>query len=168
MAFSFLKSMEKGLAGLGPQHHQAPITNCGPIGFLVNKGERYGAALALGYAKGAYRERLLWWGQPAELLGGIGLTTVAAILKIVAGARGDESALAPHVEALGDTAMTTWLNGVGSVWGHKSQGRTIAILPKGADVSRLPTGSTVVSGLPQAKQGKFLSDEEIARWRAPR
>ena len=167
---TFLARMANGSTYLGPQPYRygVPAVNRGPLGFIVNKGERYVTALGLGLAKGAYREKMLWWGLPSEMLGGLAFTAAAAVLKIVAGARGYESALAPHAEAIGDTGMTTWLNGVGAVWGHKWKGRHLVSLPPGADTKALPPGSTVIAGLPQAKSGKFLSDEEIARWTSPR
>jgi hypothetical protein len=171
---SFLARMNYGTNHLGPQRsalavNEPSMLNRGPVGFMVNKGEKLAAGYLLGYAKGKYRDKLLVWGQPAEMLGGVALTALAAIFKIHAGSRGVESTLAPHIESFGDAALITWMNGLGSVAGHKSAGRKMIELPAGADTSKLPAGATVVSGLSdKIKPGRFLSDDEISHWTAPR
>lgn len=133
-----------------------PMYNRGALGWVINKGERVGTALALGFAKGAWREKTLWGGRPMEMWLGLGLTGAAAALKIQSMGT---SRLAPHIEAIGDTALVGWLQGVGVNWG------TDYAASKGAPK---PIPAHKVAGDLPVEGTKFLTPDQVAHWTAPR
>lgn len=134
-------------------------------GFVVDKGERYGAALGFGFLKGYYAEKFIWKGQPGELWIGAGATVFSALLQ--AFGRG-ASRLAPHLERVGDAGMQGWLNSMGANWGMKKAGRQVAFLPGSAGAKKRAIAGETVGEIPAAMGGAYLTDEEMARFRGAR
>jgi hypothetical protein len=151
--------------GSGALHHRR-----GPVPYLVHKGERYLSSFAFGAAKGYYRERTLLGGRvPLDLAVGGTLTLGAALLNIYAGMHGRRSTLAEHLDPVGDSGVTSWINSMGAAWGAKKSGRQVLVLNAGATApAQLPAGFTRVAGIPQHLGGAFLSDEQIANYNAGR
>jgi hypothetical protein len=138
----------------------------GLSGYVVDKGERYAAAAGFGFIKGYYRERAAIKGVPADLLAGAGLTLAAAALEMFGKGR---SGLAPHLNAVGDAGMMSYLGSMGAAMGAKRSGRQVYVLNAGAaKPAALPAGMTAVGALPQAVSGAYLSADEIARFSASR
>jgi len=135
-------------------------------GYAVDKAERYAAAAGFGFIKGYYRERAAIKGVPADLLAGAGLVGAAMILEVFAKGR---SNLAPHLNAVGDAGMMSYLGSMGAAMGAKRSGRQVYVLNAGAaKPAALPAGMTAVGALPQAVSGAYLSADEIARFSASR
>lgn len=142
----------------------------GLVNTLVNKGERYGAALGFGFLKGYYREKMLIGGKvPADLAVGVVATLAGAGLDIFTMGR---SGLSSHLHAVGDTGVQSYLNSIGAAWGAKKSGRTVYVLDEGAKApAQLPAGmaaTQVVGAIPQAVGGAYLSPEEIAHFSVQR
>ena len=149
------KNMISDRAGYGPDGH-------GILGFAVDKGERYAGALAFGAMKGYYRERAVWQGYGADLWIGGALTLGAAVLQILSGG---QSRIAPHAERVGDAGVMSFLNSWGAGWGTKKAGRVVAVSDAGKS---LPGSSPILGWIPPAKDGDYLSADEIQRNSAPR
>lgn len=175
---SFLQKMKSlphtvavGSAHLGPENYPAPIYNRGPLGFLINKGEKWGGSFFWGFAKGYWREKTVVRGIPLDLLVGGALTVLSAGLTIAT--RG-KSRLAPHLDALGDSGVMSFWNSWGAAWGTKKSGRQVFILDEGkAPPSPLPPGlhreQAVLGEIPPIQgEHSVLSDEDIMKWTAPR
>jgi hypothetical protein len=139
----------------------------GVQGYIVDKGERYAGAAAFGFIKGYYREKAMIRGIPVDLLAGLGLTLGSLVLNI--GSRG-MSGLAPHLNAVGDAGVMSYLGSMGASWGAKKSGRTVYVLNPGAKVPVIPPGLTAVGALPQAVAGAgaFLTPDQIAHYSAQR
>jgi hypothetical protein len=138
----------------------------GISGYLVDKGERYAAAAGFGYIKGAYREQAAYRGVPVDLLAGAGATLLSIVLEAVSGGR---SSLSPHLNAVGDAGVMSYLGSMGAAYGAKASGRTIYVLDKGAKKpAALPAGLSAV-GLEQATGlGAYLTPEQILKHSAQR
>jgi hypothetical protein len=135
-------------------------------GYAVDKAERYAAAAGFGFIKGYYREQAAIKGVPADLLAGILLTGGAAALEMFGKGR---SGLAPHLNAVGDAGLMSYLGSMGAAMGAKKSGRQVYVLNAGAaKPAALPAGMTAVGHLPQAVSGAYLSADEIARFSASR
>jgi hypothetical protein len=142
------------------------IERRGFSGYAVDKAERYAAAAGFGFVKGYYRERAAVRGVPADLLAGAGLIGAAMVLEVFSKGR---SALAPHLNAVGDAGMMSYLGSMGAAMGAKKSGRQVYVLNAGAaKPAALPAGLTAVGALPQAVGGAFLSADQIARFSAAR
>lgn len=128
-------------------------------GYLVDKVERYGASVAYGFVQNYYREKAMVKGVPLDILVGGGLTLLGAGLEIFSRGR---SALAPHLNAIGDAGVQAYFLKLGAVWGTKASGRKAYILEKGATAPALP-GLTQV-GLEPAVGGAVLDEASIARY----
>lgn len=155
---SRLKAIPRHLpTGTGPRNF---------TGFLVDKGERYGAAAAFGFAKGYYGERFLFKGHGLDLWLGAGLTLAAAGLQAFSGGR---SQLADHVERVGDAGMMSALGSLGAAFGAKKSGRQVAVISPGQNA--LPASRVsgdVVGAIPPAVGGAYLSADDIARFASRR
>lgn len=165
----FLEKVKLGSRYMGPVDPGpgVPAVNRGILGFLFNKGERAATAIGLGLLKGAFGTRTRIFGRiPIDAALGVGLTATAAVLNIFTAGR---SRVAPHVEAVGDTALTTWLHQKSVVWGHKLAGHAPpSWLAANTAIGDGDGAPTVAGELPQAAPGKYLSLNEIANWKAPR
>lgn len=149
------------------KHHVPHVADRrGVAGYLVDKGERYAAAAGFGYLKGAYREKASVRGLPVDLLSGAALTLLAVGLEVWSGGR---SALAPHMNAVGDAGLMSYFGSLGAAYGVKTSGRKVYVLDKGAKPpASLPPGMTAVAGIPQAVGGAYLSPEEVAAFTSQR
>ena len=150
-------------AGLGINGH-------GIMGFAVDKTERAGVSLGLGALKGYYRERYFIRGISADAwIGGV----ATALSGLLCAYTGGSSALAPHVERLGDAALGAYLNTVGVAWGTQRAGRTVKTFQGGRELPRLSTpsgviGEEAIGEIPRARPGAYLSDDEFAHYSGPR
>jgi hypothetical protein len=132
--------------------------NEGPL--LV--AEKYAAAYGFGFVKGYYRERAAFRGVPADLLAGIAGVAGAAVLEVMSGGR---SAIAPHLSAIGDAGVMSYLGSMGASMGAKRSGRQVYVLNAGAArPAALPAGMSAIGELPQAVGGAYLSADDIARF----
>jgi len=128
--------------------------------------EKYAAAYGFGFLKGYYRERASFRGVPADLIAGIVGVAGSAVLEVMSNGR---SKLAPHISAVGDAGMMSYLGSMGAAMGAKKSGRQVYVLNAGAaKPAALPAGLTAVGALPQAVGGAYLSADEIARFSASR
>ncbi len=142
------------------------IERHGLKGYAIDKAERYAAAAGFGFVKGYYREQAAIKGVPADLLAGIGLTAGAALLEVFGKGH---SKLAPHLNAVGDAGMMSYIGSMSAAFGAKKSGRQVYVLNAGAaKPAALPPGLTAVGALPQAVGGAYLSADEIARFSASR
>jgi hypothetical protein len=125
--------------------HNLPVGTAkhGVGGFLVDKGERYGAAYAFGWVKGHYRERAMVRGLPVDLVAGAGLLAGSVLLNLFSGGR---SHLADHAERFGDAGLMSYLNTMGTAKGASMAGRTVMALP----------GAKAGAGLPGARQQQVV------------
>lgn len=133
-------------------------------GYAVDKVERYGASLGFGFLKGYYREKASIKGVPVEAIVGGGAVLGSVILEIMSGGR---SSLAPHLNAIGDAGLQSYLNSIGASMGAKKSGRKVYVLDAGAAAPKtLPPGMVAVGALPQAVAGagQYLTQEQIARY----
>lgn len=135
----------------------------GVLGFLVDKGERYAATAAFGYAKGYYRERFLWKGYGADVWLGAAFTLAGAVLNARSGGN---SKAGQHFERIGDAgiqaAIHSWTVGKGT----EHAGRVVAVTEQGKNLSG--KSSTVLGAIPEAKGGDYLTADEIAYFSSPR
>lgn len=148
-----------------PGHLPTGTADRGFMGFVVDKGERYGAAFAFGAAKGYYGERFLLKGHGLDMWLGAGLTLAAAGLSAFTNGR---SGLAEHLERVGDAGMMSALGSLGASWGMNRSGRTVAVLTPGKNGKGLP-GKAAVAGdvlgaIPPAVAGAMLTADDIARF----
>jgi hypothetical protein len=139
----------------------------GISGYAVDKVERYAAAAGFGYIKGAYREQAAYRGVPVDLLAGAAATLGAVVAEALSGGR---SSLSPHLNAIGDAGIMSYLGSMGAAYGAKASGRTVYVLDKGAKKpSALPAGIHAVGALPQADgMGAYLTPEQIMKYSAQR
>lgn len=139
----------------------------GVTGYVTDKVERYAAAAGFGYIKGAYREQAAYRGVPVDLLAGAAATLGAVVLEAIGSGR---SSLAPHLNAVGDAGIMSYLGSMGAAYGAKSSGRTIYVLDKGAKKpSALPAGLSAVGAIPQADGlGAYLTPEQILKYSGQR
>ena len=136
-------------------------------GVLIDKGERFGAAFAYGAAKGYYGERFIWRGHGLDAWTGAGALLVGSFLNA---ATGGHSALAPHLERIGDAGVMSALGSLGAAWGMERAGRAVHVLAPGKNAAApgLPKKSTVLGYIPQAMGGSYLTADEIARYASRR
>jgi hypothetical protein len=131
-------------------------------GFLIDKGERYGAAAAYGAAKGYYGERFLWKGHGLDLWTGAALTLGSAVLNAMSNGN---SKIADHAERIGDAGMMSAIGSLAASWGMNKAGRSVAVLAPGKNAKGLPAGKQAVVGeIPAAVGGAYLTADEIARF----
>lgn len=129
-------------------------------GFLVDKGERYGAAYAFGWIKGHYRERAMVRGMPVDLVAGAAFLGGSVLLNLFTGGR---SHLADHAERFGDAGLMSYLNTMGTAKGASMAGRTVMSLPAGKSAG-LPAGraqQVVGQVAPVAAGASFLSSSQV-------
>ncbi len=148
---SFLAKMKKI-----PKELPHGTASSGLKGVLIDKGERYGAALAFGYAKGHYYDRFLWKGHGADMWIGVGGLLASAMLNAFSGGR---SRLAPHIERIADAGVMSALNTLGTAWGAEK--RTGGALPG-------PKVKGMIGAIPPAMGGAYLTPEQIAAFAKPR
>lgn len=133
----------------------------GVMGMLVDKGERYGAIAAYGFAKGFYADKFVGpLGQGYDLWSGLGFQALGVVLNIASAGR---SKAACHLERLGDAGIMSWIDTVATKWGHDKAGRQVVSVSPGKNVARLP-GQSVVGMISPAATGPFLSADDIARF----
>lgn len=161
---SFLQRMKSG------SHHLQDQPRAGLGHFVVGRVERYAGAGLFGALKGYYREKTLIGGKiPLDALAGGLATALSAGLMIMAGSKGRRSQLAPHMLALGDAGLMSWINSKATAWGTKQSGRQVYVLDAGAKPpGNLPAGMTQVAGLPPMVGGAYLSADEIQHYTAGR
>lgn len=169
---SILTRIKSGL----PHLHDHPVTQkhtssvaMSALGFAVEKAERYGAAYGFGYIKGRYRERAMIGGYPVDVVAGAGLTLLSAGLQI---ASKGSSKLAPHLEAIGDSGVTSYFNSLGAAAGARAGGRTTYVQKYGAPPLKVvPPGLEIppdaVGAIPPAAAGAYLTPDELANPSAP-
>lgn len=146
--------VSKGKAAVGHALHRHE----GPAQVI----EKYGAAYAFGFVKGYYRERASYRGVPADLIAGLVGVGGSALLQAWSGGR---SGLAPHLKAVGDAGIMSYLGSMGASLGAKQSGRQVYVLNAGAPrPANLPAGVTAVGHLPQAVSGQFLSQDEMRKY----
>lgn len=128
--------------------------------------EKYAAAYGFGFVKGYYRERASFRGVPADLLAGIAGVAGAAVLEVMSNGK---SNIAPHLSAVGDAGIMSYLGSMGASMGAKKSGRQVYVLNSGAaKPAQIPAGMSAVGELPQAVGGAYLSADDIARFSAQR
>jgi hypothetical protein len=134
------------------------------MSLVVDKGERYGASLGFGFVKGYYREKAAFKGVPVDALVG-GLALVGAVVAETMSS--GRSNLAPHLNALGDAGLQSYLNSIGASLGAKKSGRKVYVLDAGAKApAALPPGMTAVGA--SDGLGAWLSPEEVSNYSAQR
>lgn len=138
------------LHGTAPQH--------GVKGVLVDKGERYGAAFAFGYAKGYYGDAFVWKGHGIDMWAGVGSIVAAGVLHSLG-----KSRLASHLERVGDAGVMSALGSLGAAMGLKKAGRSVAVLSAGKNRTNL-RGVDILGEIPAAQSGSYLSADDIARF----
>ena len=133
------------------------------MGVAVDKGERYGAAMAYGYAKGYYHDRFLWRGHGLDLWSGIGFTAGSVLLNVFSGGR---SRLADHLERVGDAGIMSALGSIGTTLGARKAGRVVQVLSPGKNAGMgLPGAKKSILGhIAPAMGGSYLSPDDIARY----
>lgn len=144
-----------------PQNLPHGTARRGLIGVAVDKGERYGAAFAFGAAKGYYGEKFIWKGHGLDLWTGLGLQVLGIGANVLSGGR---SALAPHLERVGDAGIMSAIDSLATNWGKEKAGRVVAVISPGKNASRLPGKQAVVGAIAPAQAGPYLSAEELARY----
>jgi hypothetical protein len=141
----------------------------GLVGLATDKAIRLGGAFGIGYGKGYYRERFMIAGKPADAVVGGAAMLVGAALEILAGGN---SKYAPYLNAVGDTALGSYLNSIGASMGTKKSGRQVYISAPGMKPAALPAGLTAVQGDEvlgaQDGLGAYLSAEDIMKHSAQR
>lgn len=138
----------------------------GFAGFLVDKGERYGGSIAVGYLKARYRERFSWRGVGGDTILGVTGLVLGGVLNILSNG---QSALAPHLERLGDVGLQAYALQKGAEWGADHAGYATKVVHQGAGPARQLSPQQVVGAIPAAKGGTvFLSDQDIANALAAR
>jgi hypothetical protein len=134
-------------------------------GFVVDKVERFGAALAFGYAKGYYHpgNKFTYRGLGKDLWVGAGLHVAAVGLTMFSEGRGPMSDAAAHLERIGDAGISSYLNSLGAAMGYKKA--TASAAP-----AALPAASSppLLGAIPAAMGGAYLTADEIAHFSAPR
>lgn len=168
---SFTSRMKAASNNLLPERSGRGMEGVGFSGFLVDKGERYGAALGYGYLKGKYREKMVYKDYGIDLWSGAALTIGSALLNIMSGGN---SLLAPHLARVGDAGVSSYLNSIGTAMGAKAAGRSFMMLD--AAGKKLPAlaattgvyGTSVLGSIAPARGGTYLSADEIAHFSSPR
>ncbi len=135
------------------------------MNLAVDKGERYLSSFGFGFIKGYYRERAAFKGIPVDALVG-GAALVAAVgVELFSNGR---SSLAPHLNAISDSGIQSYLNSIGASMGAKKSGRKVYVLDAGAKApGQLPAGLHEVLGASDGV-GAFLSPEEVSNYSARR
>lgn len=130
----------------------------------VDKVERYGASAVFGFLKGSGK-RYLYKNIPMDAgVGGL-LTLLGAYLQIKSHGR---SAIAPHLNAVGDAGVMSYFNSMGAAWGAKKSGRKVYVLEAGAKAPAGLKPVDVMGEIPQMVSGAFLSADEIANFAGQR
>lgn len=134
----------------------------GFAGYVIDKTERWGGAAGFGYMKGYYREKASFHGQPLDKLIGFGLVAAAAGLEVWTGGR---SKLAPHLNAVGDAGVMSWLGSKFTGMGGRHSGRTAYVLDAGAvPPKNLPAGLREVVGMDDPiGGGAYLSADQVLK-----
>lgn len=128
-------------------------------GLAIDKSIRLGGAYGLGVAKGYYREKFEVRGYPADAVIGFGALGLNIASQLFMGGKGGAV-----LNAASDTALQSYLNSIGTAYGHKKAGRQLYVLQPGAKVpTALPPGMTV-AGASDAMGGQFLSPAEVSRF----
>lgn len=146
-----------------PSHLPTGTARGGVGGFLVDKGERYGAAYAFGFIKGHYRERAMVKGVPLDAAVGASLLAGSVLLNLFTNGR---SGLAEHAERIGDAGIQSYLNAMGAAKGASMAGHQVMVLPAGAKAG-LPSGQKqqVVGMVPPVAPGaSFLSSAAVRNY----
>lgn len=140
-----------------PAHLPTGTAKGGLGGFLVDKGERFGASYGFGWIKGHYREKAMVKGQPIDLVAGAGLLAASVALNLMSNGRSD---LAEHLERVGDAGMMSYLNTMGASKGASMAGRQVmAIGP--SKTPGLPR-TTAMGMVPPVDPGAvFLSADKV-------
>lgn len=157
---SFLSKLKSGHLS-SPRGGSSPHRGVTAVGFAVDKGERYGAALAYGFLKGYYHEQFTFKGYGYDLLSGAALVLGSAFLNIRSHG---SSKVACHLERIGDAGISSYLNSIGTSWGSTKAGRLTQVSEAGAAKGALAAGGkkrTVAGWLPPAMGGAVLSVAEI-------
>ncbi len=135
------------------------------MNFAIDKAERYGASLGFGFVKGYYREKAAWKGVPVDALVGGAALVGAVVAEVMSNGR---SGLAPHLNAISDAGIQSYLNSIGASLGAKKSGRKVYVLDAGAQApGQLPPGLHEVLGASDGV-GAFLSPDEVANYSARR
>lgn len=146
-----------------PQHLPHGTAPRGIVGVVVDKGERFGAALAFGFVKGKYRSQAVWKGYGADLWIGVGATLAAVGFNAFSGGR---SGVASHLERIGDAGISSYLNSIGAALGNRQAGRTIMVVEAGkqnpALAARTGVQGTVLGEIPRSVGGVYLDKKEIS------
>lgn len=156
---SFLSKFKKV-----PDHLPYGTAHRGLTGFIVDKGERYGASYLFGFIKGHYRERAMVKGMPADLVAGAGLLAGSVLLNLFSNGR---SGLADHAERVGDAGIQSYLNAMGAAKGASMAGHQVMVLPGAGAKAGLPAGQKqqVVGQVPPVTTGaSFLSSAAIKNY----
>lgn len=136
-------------------------------GFVVDKAERYGASLGFGYLKGAYQEKMIWWGIGADVWLGGALTLGSVVMQAMSGGN---SKVAPHLERVGDAGLQAAIHEYGVKMGMQKSGRVVAVLAEGGagGKKKIAGYDHVLGMIPPAMGGAYLSAEEIAHFASKR
>ncbi len=136
-----------------PRHLPHGTARRGISGLLVDKGERYGAAAAFGYAKTYYGQRFIWRGHGADLWLGVGSLLLASI---AAAATSGRSGLSDHLERLGDAGVMSAIGSIAASYGLEHSGGKAAV--------HKVKGMDVLGAIAAAKAGPFLTPEAMANF----
>lgn len=127
-------------------------------GFLVDKGERYGAAAVFGFAKGYYAEKFLLAGHGIDLWAGAALTLGSALATGLG-----HHGIATHLERFGDAGMMSAIGALAASYGMKKGGHSVAFVSANKPAA-LPGRNAVVGAIPPAQGGATLDASQIMNY----
>jgi hypothetical protein len=127
------------------------------MGNVVTTAEISGASYLAGYVQAAYPDKAHIKGAPLD----VALGTTLKIVSLVLTGTGKAHNLRPHLDAVGNGFLASYFASLGTNSGYAKTGRTRAVLPAGADRSKLPAGTTVLGVDQKAPAGDVLSMQDI-------
>lgn len=145
-----------------PRHLPHGTASRSLTGTLIDKGERYGAALGFGFIKGYYREKQTFRGIGADAIVGGAALLSSLVLNI---SSNGNSHLADHLERIGDAGVSSYLNSIGASLGAQKSGRSTLVLDaRKGQPNALPKKDEALGAIPPAMGGAYLTAEEVARF----
>jgi hypothetical protein len=138
-------------------------------GFLVDKGTRWGAAAAFGYAKGYLGDKFLWRNHGIDMWTGATLTGIVALANIFS-PRYRGSAMMATAERVGDAGLMSAFGSLGAYYGMQQAGRSVAVVSPGKNGPKKQLGPAgdFIGVIPAAAKGSYLTADQIARFAASR
>jgi hypothetical protein len=126
-------------------------------GFLVDKGERYGAAAFFGFSKGYFGNKFLWKGHGLDAWIGLGALLVSTGLTAYSNG---SSRFAPHLERIGDAGLMSAIGSLSAAYGLEKAGSKVAVVKTGAG-KKIAGTEDVLGAIAAAKAGPYLSQDVL-------